>query len=105
MNSSAAAAHQQFLRRPLPAHPPQTAEHRACSQNGTSAGENGGGGIMYNELSMYNISNGKTIKWEWWRDEDSCLPPLQLDLTVCLSLFVYLLEAQMSALSSLWTPH
>lgn len=28
-----------------------------------------------------------------------------LDLTVCLSLFAYLLEAQMSALSSLWTPH
>lgn len=50
---------------------PQTAKDRACSQNGTSAGENGGGGIMYSELSVYNISNGKTIKWDWWRDEDN----------------------------------
>lgn len=50
---------------------PQTAKDRACSQNGTSAGENGGVGIMYSELFMYNISNGKTIKWDWWRDEDN----------------------------------
>ena len=50
---------------------PQTAKDGAGSQNGTSAGENGGAGIMYSELSMYNISNGKTIKWDWWRDEDN----------------------------------
>lgn len=94
---------------------PQTARDRAGSQNGTSAGENGGVGIMYSELFMYNISNGKTIKWDWWRDEDNWVGLLvgggaggvggELDLPVCLSLFAYLLEAQMSALSSLWTPH
>lgn len=50
---------------------PQTAKDRAGSQNGTSAGENGGVGKVYSELCMYNISNGKTIKWDWWRDEDN----------------------------------
>lgn len=50
---------------------PQTAKDAAGSQNGSSAGENRGMGIMYSQLFMYNTSNGKTIKWDWWRDEDN----------------------------------
>lgn len=50
---------------------PQTAKDTVCSQNGTSAAENRGVGIMYSQLFMYTTSNGKTIKWDWWRDEDN----------------------------------
>lgn len=32
--------------------------------------DNTGGGNVYSELSVYNISDGKTIKSDWWRDED-----------------------------------
>lgn len=67
---------------------------------------------MYSELSLYNISNGKKqlneidgeMKTTGWGGR-SVLRGAELDLTACLSLFAYLLEAQMSALSSLWTPH
>lgn len=69
MNSSdilkaRSTTHQQF------SHRPPDSSGTAYSQNGTSAGENRGVGIMYSQLFMYNTSNGKTIKWDWWRDED-----------------------------------
>lgn len=76
-------AHQQFTC--CPRSPPQKAEDKACSQNVTSAEENRGE-IMYSELSMYNISNGKTIKSEWWRDEDSCPPSSSPVGSDCLSI-------------------